>query len=282
VRAARDLHDVLDNPPGQAALPEVDLRRKLANLQQTAEILQDQLNELRRPVENKTQNLLRAESEQPEATPSVYARIDAVLATPFLKMEDRRALWKAGRALSHRLHEKTIELDHVREEPQKSLTPEHQPGGGSDDVEEECAARRARLAIALLQLGGLADAKQLEQDLEQILRTPSEAAWHSLAGKLRQAWARQVPNQFKELVKEGLWADADRLSRIMPLSDKDGRARPGDAGSNPRAELNRRNARAAWQWLAKRYRDESTHFPNSSVYAEFYARAADEYLRFSR
>jgi hypothetical protein len=282
VTSARRLQELLAAASGHLPIPEGDLHAKLAELSQESETLRMQLEELHRPFAEETVKRLCTQSADHSASPALVVEIEARLSTPLLKAGDRLALWKAGRNLAQRLHSETVKLDHVERQPQQQFSAlPRVESNDRDRTEDERPKRSARLSIALLHLGGLAGAKELEEELDRTMHTPTEAAWNSLADKLQHAWARKVPARLGELLARDDLRGADRLSRVVSPIDRDAGASAGEAGRNPAAELRRRQAKELWKWLGKRYRDEARSFPNSPVWAEFYGRAADEYLQFS-
>ncbi len=121
--------------PGAAELADLtdELRRRSA-------LLRAGLAELRRPFAPEAVALLLREAGRPGASPRTWWELDGLLATPFLRAEDRRAVWQAARDLAERL-----------ERDDRAPAPFPSPGEG---VEQATALRRAGRAFALARLLG--------------------------------------------------------------------------------------------------------------------------------
>src|SRR5262249_12473556 len=110
-----------------------------------------QLAELRRPITTDGLADLRTRSGRAGTQAVVLREVHAVLSLPFIPVEERVSLWRAGRDLARRLHEATARLD--REEGPPVPTPEDEtpPRSGEDSR----LAARARRVEALVRLAGL-------------------------------------------------------------------------------------------------------------------------------
>jgi hypothetical protein len=234
VRAAADLSGML--PP-----PEDDLRK-------SSEALRLSLGALARPF--------RKPPGEQQGTAADYLEIQALLQSPRPKAGEREALWQAGRALARRLHRETA----------APALPE--PSDGSA-AERERAARRARLSLDLLKLGGVTGLDGLDRDLAEAAGKAEDGAWQAPGLKLRQAWNERLPKQFRA---EKDLATADRLGRVLLTPDR-------TESKNPTAQLRRLEVLAGWKWLGEHYRAEGEALAGQEAYRNFYDEAGKEYQR---
>jgi hypothetical protein len=196
--------------------------------------------------------------------------MQALLSSPLIPAEARATLWKASVSLSRQLHDRMIAADADKDLPPYSEAERKR----LDLLERDRAASRAALSIGLLHLGGMEAAEPLEQEQKKLFRTPAEADWNSLGGKLRVAWGREVPARMKRLLEADDLAEASCLICVTPPLDP-ALTVPVRVTANWR----QRQAEVAWRWLGGYYRREATHFPDGSPSADFYRRAGDEYLQ---
>lgn len=288
IEATVELGEVLMPAAGGAAAPPGNgggasnaeaaaaLRQRCELIRQKSDAVRSRLDDLRWPFAADRLASLIAQSRQPESTAAIWWNIDAILTAPYLRAEDRVALWQAGRELSHRLLDKTLELD-WDEDDRQILTP-RSPDYDADRArferkQQELAGLRARTSLALLRLGGFA--KQPLTNLTNLLKgndgqAADAAPSRAFAQALRQAWADDLPEQLEQ---EKDLRMQDRLSRIVPPLDVVPRV--DDVNTNPTVARRIQRARELWTWLVKHYRYESRDLDGSSFFAE----AAIEYQR---
>jgi hypothetical protein len=260
---ALELREALIQYPKQK-LSDSDLSNKLADINQKTENLRAQLDGLRRPFNSDDLQRMFKLSGQADANPSLCREIEAMLSTPMLKTDDRIALWKSGRALSAKLNEKTMMLDHDEDHAKQvkwSLSDFDSDQDRWQQDERGRAAHRARWAIALLKLSGLpaTEARPLEESLSQAETKSDTAAWDALAASLRKAWVEDVYRRLKE---ENNLAAKDRLNVPCPPFDimVDDRESPNDFLLSLNKELK--------QWLTQWYDYESQDLPSSGFYVD--------------
>jgi hypothetical protein len=274
VQAVAELEDFLNDVPPPSAPAAVYLRRD-EDLRQKLDALEGLLSELRRPfAPERLAVLARGRSGKPQVT--TLLELEAVLATPFPKPQERAALWQVARAQAHGLHEEAL-----RAEADAVPTAD---GSGTDalepvrDVQERAefrrAARRARLSIGLLRLGGwpAVELARLERLLETAESRPADHAatrrdLDALADALGRTWA-EVPAR----VRAGPpTAVRDRLSRV---------AYPEDEAPAPRAGLHAERLRDLLAWKADRLRYESRDLAALGLLSEPAARFQRRAVRF--
>ncbi len=273
IQTVADLHPLLGRPleEGQPPVAASALVVKIAEVQRATDSLRKDLNELSRPF--RKDGDLRALLEQAKgasAGPAKYEEIDAALAIPWLRAEDRQSLWSAGQALSRRLCQATLEKD----EQDGSQVPANLAdfeGSKAERQELERAAGRAQLVLDLFKLGGWSSPEQLPEEISRATKDPLK--WPALGDKLRKAWA-ELPKQLPKIAKP---TDRDRLSRVIhPLDEIALRAE-----DNPSLQLRKRQAVALWSWLSSRYQYEylDLHGLNEDSVSQFYSRAANDYRK---
>src|SRR5262249_47329026 len=182
-----------------------------------------------------------------------------VLATPLLKADDRAALWKAGRELGRRLNEETAQLDRDEDERREATpAPADADTARLEQQGYEAAARRARAAVALLQLGGLPAAQGRAGEGAGAGGAGAKArraAWAARGAALRQAFTDRLRAQLALSTDP---AEQERIGRIFPPFDT---ARVLDeAALPPAARLRQRDEMALWAWLGDRCRYEGRDF----------------------
>jgi carboxypeptidase family protein len=246
VDLARQMTKVLSGESGAAG--DMPPAQQTAWSQAPAKMsaLQSAIGDLRRPFQpDRVKQLLEA-SRQSTAGPDIYGQLDDLLAVPFLRADDRRAVWQAARALGRRLAEATLREDLEPGEPRPPAIEDSGDRPGTLAGDRGRLLRRARWSIALLDLVGL-PAKTLEElrRLEQeLVRQPDAlSAQAALAQALQRAWRQDVPQQLARaqdpLVRERLSLIAP-LSETLPLLDK-----PAD---NIATQRRAADARAAQDW----------------------------------
>jgi hypothetical protein len=255
VRATGDLGGLLGR--AEAGPPSAD------DLRKPADELRRALTALRRHV--RVEGLVKTAGAEGQGTPADYREVQALLEGPRLAAPDREALWLAGRRLAGRLNDATRESDEAKDGDRGAAPPAD--GGPA----RERAARRARLSLDLLRLGGLREVGALDAELAEVAAKADGAAWEGLGGKLRQAWVELLPAQLAKARDE---ASADRASRVL-LSPEE------PAAASAAARGCRRDVLAYWNWLGGHYQAESESplFAERENYRTFYADAARDYRR---
>jgi hypothetical protein len=256
VRATRKLRDLL-HPAEQGSA------RKVEELQEKTDLLRRQLAALREPFSPDNAGALARRAKQPEADAGALADVNALLATPFVRAEDRAALWQAGRELQRRLNKQTREQD-TDDDEWKQRTAAQSDFNGEEAAarEDERGERRAAVALELLGLmlerEGHADEKLREaeaalQDIRSGKR--DHAHWHALGAALRRAWTRQL---HERLEADATPAGQDWLSRLAPpLDDVPGLDRPG---APPTVKLRTQQIAVLSDWLADRFRYQARDY----------------------
>src|SRR5207247_8480331 len=92
---ALELREALVQYPKQK-LADPDLSKKLADINQKADGLRAQLDDLRRPFDSDSLQQITKRSGEPDASPSLCLEIEAMLATPARKTADRIILRNSG------------------------------------------------------------------------------------------------------------------------------------------------------------------------------------------
>jgi hypothetical protein len=277
VEAARRL-DGLVNDPHDNGLRPID------GIQDQTELLQQNLATLRQPFAADALGTLVRRSKLPKADPAVVQEIHALLATPFLKADDRAALRQAGFDVEKRLHDQTIRTDRVEDDSGDVKQPSEPPNTQRDAQEEKQRAEmRATASAALLDLAGLPTAQQ--QKLSVLLDAAKKkrldpASLGALGEALAVAWAKQLPNLLRE---ETSLAKQDRLSRLLPALETVPWV--DDMPLSLPVQLRQREARGLWARLGERYRYQSRDYHGAgldwsplSSGERFYGQAALAYL----
>ncbi len=166
-----------------------DLRR----LSQAAGDLAEQVQRLRAPFDQPRWAAITAE---PHGVKANDARtLAALLASPWPSAVQRTALWQAYRKGAAQLWQDTRTRDQAENHPEAPrtsglLAPD--PRRGADDERKRCLFR-ARMAIALMKVDGLADAGAVEAAYAAAARNPSDDTnWQALRRQLRKA-AQALP-----------------------------------------------------------------------------------------
>ncbi|MBL8799960.1 MAG: hypothetical protein JNM56_39120 [Planctomycetia bacterium] len=285
VQAADALYAALAVPDGPP-LNREQLRLRAEDVNTKTDELQGRMDDLRLPFGPAAIASLKSVTERADAGAYLLLDIEAVLATPFVKADDRLALWKAHQALARRLNQQTRALDEAEDYGEQTITARFGAEGDPariSQLQREATARRSRMSIALLQLAGL-PSTQL-QPLEDMLQkatladtpeNPGPAMWYPLGRALRLFWNEQLPTL---LSSDQNGSARDRISRVFSLVDV-GQFQP-DPEVTPQILLRQQQSRALWAWLANRYRylnrdAVNLGFSSGSV-ATFAAAAARSY-----
>jgi hypothetical protein len=257
---------------GPAADPAA-AKKAIAEVQEAGRSMKDSLGALRlRGARNWDKFRQKLRPAQADGRAAAARKYDLLLDLPLWRADERAALWEDARDLSRRLNQGTDEEDKNdgrRRLP--SLT------GGTATDEPRRAARRARLAIALLQLGGLDEDTlgPLRQALRQAEKDGAKpGAWHPLAHALREALTAKAREQLSRLLLKKTLLAADRLGRILHPFDLADLPALGGTGDHPAVRLRRQEAAEQWRWLGERYQKRATAGDN----APFYGTVAAAYL----
>jgi hypothetical protein len=182
VRNARKLRGKLQGPPAREAAVLINL---LSEMEELATSLRNELGRLGQPSDPGRWKKMIAPEGHPTA--AAWQEVDAVLAGPAGTAVLRQE-WSAIRQqLAARLHQETRNRDRA-EDAAHQRTP---PPSEFDSARAMLSARekavvRARLAVALLQLDGRADVKELEETLGRVEKEPqNDRAWSDLSRRLR-------------------------------------------------------------------------------------------------
>jgi hypothetical protein len=181
--------------------------------------------------------------------------MQALLESPRLTASEREALWLCQRKLTQKLGEQ----EQAQSPPKaRAIDPD-----AFTWEEQNRAGRRARLAVELLQFGGVAQAEPLGQSL----RAGKATDWHALGEELRKIWARLAEG----IDKEPNRPDREHLERILdPLQQ----LRPGPR--NDTARIRAEQTKKYWAWLAQRY-GKIGSLAGSGDYGKFCTEVANDY-----
>lgn len=146
-----------------------------------------------------------------KTTPTNHRQLSALLSATWLKADQREELWKLERELSRELAQETAKEDQ-----------DYSPGPASPaEAERDLAHDRARVLIALLEVGGVTKAATLRRQLGDLKWDPlGKGPVQEFGKQLREVWNKDVTAQFKKLTNEESWYEADRLARIMYAFDR--------------------------------------------------------------
>jgi hypothetical protein len=210
---------------------------------------------------------------------SDYSDAELLLSSPRLRAAEREALWLAATKWSRERFQATRAADEAEfynePPPQGFVVPDVLDPGRSEVGSPE---RRARLAIALLNIGGLPETKALEQALQKApLSDVTSAPWRKLAEGLYKAWTAGVEARFQAAGADP--AKLDPLSRLSGLIQRDGRLRElvESKRAVPQILVHRRTMDDYRQWLGQRFEAESQAAGPETPFGQFCARAASEY-----
>lgn len=210
-----------------------------------------------------TRLVRRCEAE--DARPNVFREIDAVLATPLMKSEDRVRLWLARTRLACRFQDRIAMMDY-EDAKNKQATPAL---SGFDPVaavrdEAALAALRSRVSLDLLRLGGVTIDAGMYADLED----NATQLTCEQADTIATLWHQGLRKQIEAAKRIGC---QDRLSRVFPPLRPMGLL--DDVETNPTLRLITWQRRDLWAWQAGRYRYET----RDGVDPEFYAKLAVQF-----
>jgi hypothetical protein len=291
-KAALELDQALTPPPASApALIDTALFERVKAIGLKADAVRARLDDLRWPFGADRRATLIAQSKLPEVTPAGAAAVDAILSTPFLRADERVALWTAGRELGGKLHTKTRDIDN--DEDERGVRTARQTDYALERARFEANQRslavlRGEASVDLLEMGGL----KLNSDLHEALRAVRQRRQgfvprrlrsddgknaqravppiQELGIELRAAWTGHLPTRIQDESDLNLKA---RLSRIVPPLDSVPALE--DLRSNPAIRIRADEARQQWAWLVRFYRYQSRDLEGSP----FYADVAVEYQR---
>jgi hypothetical protein len=174
VRLTRKLADLLDQKTYSPA-----------DVQELVPRLALDLETLRQPFDSARVKRLSQRSREDSPDANLFLEMEALLATPLLDAESRRALWNACRELGRRLNERTRQLDHQEDETrqQTPAAPEYDRQLAQAAVRER-ELRRVRVAQTLREMPPAPPGSTRSEQ--------SRALWTWLAGQYRYAardWA---------------------------------------------------------------------------------------------
>jgi hypothetical protein len=258
VRAARDLRKLLETPATAAPPPPEDLNQKRVEVD-------GYLSKLYRPFTK--EQLQRWGERINTGGPSDYLALQTLLYCPRLELADRLLVLDTGRQLGRHLLQQTLEQDHAEEGGPPTGTPVR-PEFATGLPEPAHAGRRARLTLALLELGGLSGIDAMKQELNKVGPDLSGAASQSLGDQLRTAWGERLPKQYQS---ERSLAVKDRLSQALHPFDA------ADIKDASVASLRRQEIQDHWNWLYLRYQAESQALSDQEEFRKFYSDASRDY-----
>jgi hypothetical protein len=255
VQCALELCEGLSRPPGEPAAKPLRPASEYTDLLLKAKQLEERLNKLKVPFQDKNLDILIAQSEPSDESrndPDTYWEIQAILTTPFGKAEKRASLWKALQALDQRLQEQALKRDQDDDRSEKpTQKPEEFASREADweRCERDRAKWRAQVAIDLFRLGGVATdvLEELQQALSRAQRDKTRSAWDSLGNSLRKTW-EQLPTQLRN--ETNLYA-RDRLSRFLHPFDSENDDNNKPASRFPTAWLRQQEAKTALDFLKR-------------------------------
>jgi hypothetical protein len=272
MRAARRLSDLLESPS-----PE------MAELQDWMSRLADALASLREPLEANRVKRVMARSRDEPPDPSLYGEMEALLNSPLLDSELRKAVWTATSQLGRRLNDLTRQLDEEENETSRLTTPASEYDHQSAVNEERArGARRARAGLAVLELGfpeskSPAWLMQIERSVASSTRDQAPAA--DLGWQFQKAWNQELPAQID---RESSLAARARVSSIFPpaLSVQS----LDETASTPDVLLRRERAKETWiraadyyRYVARDWANLRLPWPADSSPERFFAEAAATY-----
>lgn len=213
--------------------------------------LKECLDDVRKPFETVSLNKLCERAQRYDADPMTLAEIHALLATPIPEAVMRDRLWKTALEFEQKLHHKVRQLDQADDQA-KRVTPDPPEFAAAqrrhwEDQERGRALRRAKLSIALLELGGLDPeaVASLRQTLQKAAKQADSEALAKLAQSLQQRWVKG----FSEQTSANLAAQ-DLISRIIHPFDKDATA--GGTDPNPTLRRRREEMLKFTEWFTRR------------------------------
>ncbi len=181
------------------------------------------------------------------------AQYQAILSTPFPTVAERKALWEAMNKVTVRLHQTTRKDYDIIDNTNRKPSPEVKPPDSV--IPRDQAARRARVAISLLQLADNPDAAKCETELNAITGSDLKG-WATLATSLRVAWEETRGKLAKKAEAEGKWPQLDRLGRVfptgLPVERKDSYS--GEVWAVAPIKWRRAEESLYYRWLADHYR----------------------------
>lgn len=276
--ASQQLREAIVPPNPKLEAGSNELRRRVENVHRLTGPVQSAIDGLLAPFGSDAIHALVQASLQPRVDSSTLDTMEAVLKTPFLRADDRVALWLAATACSGRLIEQVLALDAIDDRTGESESELLSYEGFMDrfrNMENERALRRARTAIALFSMGGVAPTtlQPLKHALQQVdVPNPDRRALAALGESIRVAWAEDLPAQIQ--AETNLWSK-DLLSRVVtPFTYLDVLENPR---TNPLILIRTEQAKTLWNWLAQFAR----YLSHDTPAAAFFSAASNEYERIS-
>ncbi len=221
--------------PKGAARPAADVGATVDTLARNLDRYLQVLGEARR------RSLLRVQNEE-VAVVVPFAQV--LLESPLVKGPDRAALMVKQRAVAAKLRDAADQQD-KDDNKLGRLTPLANAMRTTPTGERGLA--RARMAIALLRLGGALP--------EANVIVPTKAngkEWTDLERKLRDAWSSELLKQWQEAKADDA---ADALNRLVSPWGLDGRA--GALDKDPSLRLQKNVREAFRRWLQERHQSEA-------------------------
>lgn len=255
IRSAQKLGERFDRRLREGISSLDELRNETTELSQLKKRLRkslDGLEDLERPF--RPDRLGKLQERAKGGDFQDYLEMEALLESPRLSAEERTELNQARRLLGQRLADKTKDRDEKEYQDEERKRPPVNSARSLSSVSEADRGRwRARLAIDLLQLAGVAAARDLDKDWNE--KPPGPA----LGEQLRKVWAEDLPKQWEHSnpmsrsIKPAELLQADRLSRAFHPFDLCPFENSNDF-SNPASRLLQKKTLEFQDWLRESQR----------------------------
>jgi hypothetical protein len=251
----------------------------------TAEV-KDLLAALKQPL---TWRKIRGLFEEPSEA-SLH-NLDALLEVPWFLIEgvepapaagdkekhritNRKEFWDARQAMARLVQDRTLKLDEAdNQNLQPTKDSEPMDPAAARRQEDRRAARRARISLELLKLGGAPAAQTLGSVANPDPVTEGSNHWNQRGKELAAAWSKLHEQIEKWLGKDPI--AAERLSRVLHPLSPDWPWEPSKIKKNPTIQLYQGELAAYCKWLAEDYREKSRKY--TGRFQDFYNAAADAY-----
>ncbi len=270
---AQALGDLLVPPSDMPTRDAVGLLND--DLVETTESLNDLLKSLQEPFSERALRGLiedcRSEQERPD--PSLAVRIEAILTTPFVKAQQRQALWEAGRDLDRRLAKVP-----PSDQPD-STNPSTRARQLQKDRMDRATARANRLAGLLHLAGDRETAQEMDAALKRALATVAGQREDTRSGQFSDSismlWTlmagrcANVRRDLKKLLQER-GPGEERASWVAPVDDLRWPEHLVQESKGARQ-------RALLAWLSSRYRHEKEDARTPEI-GSFYRQAELKFL----
>jgi len=137
----------------------------------------------------------------------------AVVSAPLAQADARKSIWDAIIADTAKFHQ-IARQDDEDDTEKNAITGKPPPVPRGVDPERIPAENRAKAALALLRLAGLAQGEQLQSRLDR--NTGAASEFEPLGDEIRKIWIDDWPTQMKANLKAERWFDAAQLAHATP------------------------------------------------------------------